>query len=74
MTFKKLTKIIIDNNISEDVELQSDSGWECGETDMDGVYYNKKENLIIFTQEENEYQSYSRDKDFVGLNKKEVEE
>lgn len=50
MTFKILQKIISANNIPEDVTLMSDSGWECSETDMDGVYYNPKENVIIFTQ------------------------
>jgi len=50
MTFNELLKIIKDNNIPEDVTLMSDSGWECGETDMDGVYYNDALNIIIFTQ------------------------
>lgn len=50
MTFKKLQKIFRDNNIPENVVLMSDSGWECCATDMDGIYYNKKENVIVFTQ------------------------
>jgi hypothetical protein len=53
MTFTELSKIIKDNNIPEDVRLMSDSGWECGETDMDGVYYNDALNIIIFTQTTN---------------------
>lgn len=51
MTFEKLQQIIEENNIPHDVQLQSDSGWECCETEMDGVYYNSKEKRLIFTQE-----------------------
>lgn len=50
MTFKELQNIIKDNNIPEDVHLISDSGWECYATEMDGVYYNKTLNEIVFTQ------------------------
>lgn len=50
MTFKDLFKIIKDNNISDNVILRSDSGWECNDTEMNGVWYNKKKNTIIFTQ------------------------
>lgn len=50
MTFKELQNIIKDNNIPEDVHLTSDSGWECDATEMDGVYYNKTLNEIVFTQ------------------------
>lgn len=52
MTFELLSEIIQKNNIPADVHLLSDSGWECSETEMDGVWYNKKENIITFTQEE----------------------
>lgn len=50
MTFEKLQQIIEENNIPHDVQLQSDSGWECCETEMDGVYYDAEENRLIFTQ------------------------
>lgn len=50
MTFAILKKIIEKHNIPEDVELLSDSGWECGATVMDGVWYNAKRNEIQFTQ------------------------
>lgn len=50
MTFAELNKIIEDNNIPHDVKLMSDSGWECDASDMDGVYYNKEKNEIVFTQ------------------------
>ena len=55
MTFDMLEKIIKENNIPSNVKLQSDSSWECGPTEMDGVYYNKKENTITFTQEGSVY-------------------
>lgn len=50
MTFEKLSKIIEKYNIPKDVVLLSDSGWECSETEMQGVFYNREENKIIFTQ------------------------
>jgi hypothetical protein len=50
MTFAKLNKIIEENHIPHDVKLMSDSGWECGATDMDGVFYNREKNEIVFTQ------------------------
>ena len=62
MTFKKLKQIFIENNIPENVILKSDSGWECDPTDMDGVYYNKEDNIVVFTQgyEYNNYASQER--------------
>lgn len=65
MTFELLNKIIAENNIPSNVKLLSNSGWECDATDMDGVYYNKKSNIIVFTQIK-EY-DYEKDKDFVLL-------
>lgn len=60
MTFEKLSKIIEVNNIPKNVELLSDSGWECDPTQMDGVYYNARMNRIIFTQSCSEYEVYDR--------------
>ena len=67
MTFEKLKELIEKHNIPTDVKLLSDSGWECNETDMDGVYYNEKENHIIFTQEFDEYNNYYDNKDYKEL-------
>ena len=50
MTFEKLALLIERYNIPHDVEILSDSGWECNATNMDGIYYSKKEKTIIFTQ------------------------
>lgn len=50
MTFEYLSEIIQQYNIPQDVRLMSDSGWECDATDMNGVFYNEKENIIVFTQ------------------------
>lgn len=55
MKLKELYEIIKKNSIPEDAILLSDSGWECSATDMDGIYYNKKENIIVFTQEFDEF-------------------
>ena len=61
MTYKKLRKIIRYYNIPGDVQLQSDSGWECGETEMDGVYWDPTSNTIIFTQSFSKYEIYDPD-------------
>ena len=50
MTFNELKKLLADNNIPDDVHFESDSGWECGPTEMDGVFYNREMNTIVFTQ------------------------
>ena len=55
MTYELLTKIIEENNIPKNVKMMSDSGWECDETEMDGIFYNKQENKMIFTQEGDTY-------------------
>ena len=50
MKLNKLLELIEKHNIPKDVTLMSNSGWECGATDMDGIYYNEHENIIVFTQ------------------------
>lgn len=50
MTFEKLAILIEEHDIPKDATLESDSGWECGPTDMDGVYYSAEQNTIMFTQ------------------------
>lgn len=67
MTFEKLSKIIEENNIPKNVELLSDSGWECDFTPMNGVYYNARLNRIIFTQWCGKYSIY--DKAYKGPDK-----
>ena len=51
MTFGQLHKLIVDNDIPNEVHLMSDSGCECSATEMNGVYYDKFKKLIVFTQE-----------------------
>lgn len=53
MKLNKLLELINKHNIPADVLLQSDSDWECDATNMDGVCYNKKLNVIVFTQSVN---------------------
>ena len=60
MTFERLSKLIDKYNIPKNVHLLSDSGWECSETEMCGVYYNKQQNVIIFTGEISEYERYDK--------------
>lgn len=58
MTIGDFSKLIKDNNIPEDVTMLSDSGWECWATCMDGVYYNKENKELVFTQDGDEYDRY----------------
>lgn len=51
LTFEKLSNIIEKYNIPNDVHLMSDSGWECDATEMNGILYNEKENIIVFKQD-----------------------
>ena len=51
MTFELLSRIIEDNKIPADVHFLSDSGWECGPTEMDFLYYNRQDNTLIFSQD-----------------------
>lgn len=67
MTFEKLKNIILQNNIPEDVKLLSDSGWECGETEMNGIFYNKQLSHIIFTQTGDKYDQYHKNKQYICL-------
>ena len=50
MTFELLNNIIEEHNIPKSVHLLSDSGWECEESDMDGVFYNRNKNELVITQ------------------------
>ena len=58
MTFELLKKIIEKNNIPENVTFLQDSGWECGATEMNGVWYSKKKNEIQFTQKGKHFYTY----------------
>ena len=55
MTVGRFAQIVKENNIPEDAIMLSDSGWECSATDMEGVYYNKEKNKLVFTQDGNKY-------------------
>lgn len=50
MKLNTLLKLLEKHNIPDDVTLMSDSGWEGWATDMDGVYYNRSFNTLVFTQ------------------------
>lgn len=67
MKLNNLLKLIDKHNIPDDVLLRSDSGWECDATDMDGVYYNRKLNVIVFTQYISENDSYFNELDWEML-------
>lgn len=58
MTFEDFSNIVEKYNIPKNVHLMSDSGWEGGATEMNGVYYNKEANLIVFTQDNDGYDNH----------------
>ena len=67
MKLNKLLELINKHNIPDDVLIQSDSGWECDATDMDGAYYNRKLNVIVFTQYFSENDRYFNELDWEML-------
>ena len=50
MTFTILKKVMEEHSIPDDAKLMSDSGWECSATNMDGIYYNRDKNVVVFRQ------------------------
>lgn len=64
MTLGTLKQICEEHNIPDDVDLLSDSGWECDATNMNGAYYNAKENTIVFTQRISKYHDYFKNPDW----------
>lgn len=66
MTFKELQERIKKYNIPEDVHFLSNSGWEVSATEMNGLWYNKTENELHFTQDFDEWE-YEDDDDFIEL-------
>lgn len=66
MTFKILNNLIKKHSVPDDVVLKTDSGWECCETEMDGVYYSEELNEIVFTQ------NFGKDSGYENSNWKEL--
>lgn len=64
MNLNKLLELIKEYDIPEDVKLLSDSGWECGSSEMDGLYYNRNENVLVFTQYIDVCDSYHKHRDW----------
>lgn len=51
LTVNDLIEIMKKNNIPMDAKLTSDSGWECGATDVSSVFYDKDKNEIVLCQD-----------------------
>lgn len=60
MTMEFLERVLKENNIPKDVHFMSDSGWEGGPTGMEGIFYNKHSNTIVFTQGDGSDREYER--------------
>lgn len=50
MTFEILKDLCEKYHIPPNVDLYSDSGWECGPTDTNGIYYNADRKALVFSQ------------------------
>jgi len=50
MKIKELTTYLSTEIYNNNPIILSDSGWECDPTDINGIYYSKKANVLIFTQ------------------------
>jgi hypothetical protein len=55
MKVKDFLEVLKKHNIPEDVRIISDSGWECGATDIEAIYYNKEKNSITLVQGDTMY-------------------
>lgn len=64
MRIDLLLNLMEKHNIPKNVTIQSDSGWECCETDMDGIYYNRRSNTLIFTQSGTVYDKWFHSPDW----------
>ena len=51
-------------NIPNDVILQSDTGWECGYSDLILIAYNEKEKRIVFLSDTTSTDDYYHTKDW----------
>lgn len=69
MRLNTLLELLEKCDVPEDVKLLSDSGWECGATEMDGVYYNSVRNMLVFTQDTSTSGKYFGVKNWVLLSK-----
>ena len=56
LTLDSLIKLCEKHNIPKDVELYSDSGWECSASPMNEAFYNQKRNVLVFTTENFPYE------------------
>ena len=54
MTLKRFLELVKEYNIPEDVILQSDSGWECSETNINAFIYLPDEKKLIGIKEADE--------------------
>lgn len=50
MTVAKFNELLKQYSIPEDAIIMSNSGWECGPTDPDGVFYEESTNTITLGQ------------------------
>lgn len=67
MTLFDLLETLNRNNIPQDAKIMSDSGWECSVTDVNGLYYNAKQNTVVLVQFVAENSKYLKKKDWVAL-------
>ena len=73
MIFSILNKVVSNNDIPEDAELRSDSGWEYSDTEINMIYYNSKTNVLMLTRKYSNYETYDDSEDWKLLYKENEE-
>lgn len=74
MVIKDFLEVLKKYNIPEDVKILSDSGWECGATDIEAIYYNKEKNFIVLVQSSNAMPRYHIGEYLIYANKKIIDD
>ena len=67
MTLFDLLETLNRNNVPQDAKIMSDSGWECSATNVNGLYYNAKQNTVVLVQFVAENSKYLKKKGWVEL-------
>lgn len=50
MTVQEFKRHLLDGGIPNDAKIMSNSGWECSETEIGGIWYCAESNEIHLTQ------------------------
>lgn len=66
MSVEHFWKLCKQNHIPGNAIMMSDSGWECGESDCEAMFYNPKRNVVMLVQGGN-CEAYSKQDGWVEI-------